>query len=249
LLFDAGEFWHSETATNWEFGMKRSFVVRAVSVFALSFAASQSAWCGVVAFTATQDQVLQWVQSPGAVTLVGNGYLGQRFVRLEDGGSIATYLTTSALANAMYGMTAAFAMFAPTSTWTMEVFAGGAPEATSTTPAGSTLLVSASGTLDTLSTDIDPVWTARGTGYSSVAQAPVAGTPIWLRVRAVGGALGVDSILGVENVDSSIWFPGDVPTRFAGTNWDFEVAEVPEPFTLWLVAPALLTFFTTRRRA
>jgi hypothetical protein len=229
--------------------MKRSLSLRALTAFSLALASAPAARSGVVAFAPSEDQVPQWVQSPDAVTLVGSGYLGQRFVRLDDGGSIATYLTVSALANATYGMTAAIAMFAPASNWALEVFAGGAPEAGSTTPAGSTLLVAASGALGTLSTDSDPVWTAYGTGYSTLAQAPAAGTPVWLRVRAVGGALGVDSILGVENVDWSVWYPGEEPTRLAGTNWDFEVFDVPEPMTVWLVAPALLALFAASRRA
>jgi hypothetical protein len=227
--------------------MKPSLITSLFTSVSLTLALAPAGWSSVVAFGSSQDQVPQWVQSPDAVTLVGKGYLGDGFVRLEDGGSIATYLTTSAVANAMYGMTAAFAIFAPTTTWTMEVFAGGAPEASLTTPSGSTLLVSASGTLDSLSTDSDPLWSARGTGYSRLAQAPVEGTTIWLRVRAVGGALGVDSILGVENFDLSVWFPGDVPTRVSGTNWDFEMAAVPEPLAFWLVAPALLALAAARR--
>jgi hypothetical protein len=135
------------------------------------------------------------------------------------------------------------------------VFAGGAPEAGNTTPVGSTLLVSASGTLETVSSEDAPVWMARGTGYSALQQAPAAGDPIWLRVRAVGGALGVDSILGVENDDWSIWFPGESPTRLASNNWDFEMAtantaaDVAEPLTLSLLGPALLALFAVRRRA
>ena len=196
------------------------------------------------------------MQSAGAVTLIGNGFLGNRFVRLEDGDSVATWLTPSALSDSLYGMTAALAMFASGASWTLEVFAGGLPEAGSGTPAGSTLLISASGTLPTLSDEDAPVWFARGTGYSTLLQAPVAGTPVWLRVRAVGGALGIDSILGVENNDWSVWFPGSNPTQLRNTNWDFELdselnaplAGIPEPATLSLIAPALFALLLFRRR-
>ncbi|HET8548591.1 MAG TPA: hypothetical protein VFL57_11330 [Bryobacteraceae bacterium] len=219
---------------------------------ALLSAVAPACFGAIVAFPPSEDQVPEWVQSPDAVTLIGTGFLGQRFVRLQAGGSLATYLNPSALGNAVYGMTAAFAIFAPSSSWTLEVFAGGTPEAGTTTPAGSTLLVSASGTLATVSTEDAPVWTARGTGYSSLSLTPPAGTPIWLRVRAVGGALGVDSVLGVENADWSIWFPGDPPTRISSTNWDFELpaaGDVSEPLTFALVGPALLALVAARRRA
>jgi hypothetical protein len=224
--------------------MQRLLITRALATAALLCAMAPNGFAAVAVYPSFQDQVPDWVQSPDAQTVIGPGYLGDRFVRLQDGGSIATYLTRSSLANAMYLMTAGVAILSPTSSWTLEVFAGGAPEAGATTPVSSTLL----------STEDAPIWAARGTAYSLASQAPVEGTPIWLRVRAVGGALGVDSILGVENVDWSIWFPGDAPSRVRSeTDWDFEgdiaTASVPEPLTWALVASALLGLMAWRRRA
>src|SRR5512147_722594 len=99
--------------------MSRSLLLRALLVVALLWVPASQAFSATLAFAPSEDQVPQWVQSADAATLVGPGYLGQRYVRLEDGGSVATYLTTSALANAMYGMTAGLAIFAPTSSWTL----------------------------------------------------------------------------------------------------------------------------------
>jgi hypothetical protein len=201
-----------------------------------------------VVFAPGQDPVPGWVQSPDAVTLSSVGFLGDRFVRVSDGGSIATYLTTAALANAVYGMTAAVARFAPATSWVLEVFAGGAPTTGSSVPAGSALLVSASGNSPAVSTEDAPMWVARGTGFSGFSQAPPAGTPIWLRVRAAGGPLGIDSVLGVENTDPNVWFPDEFPTQTNSGNWDFQAAAaVPEPMTITMTVFGLSFVGVLRR--
>jgi hypothetical protein len=212
----------------------------------LSFAAT-------VAFPPGDDQVLHWEQSPDAATLIGTGYLGNRFVRLQDGGSVATYITVSALANAVYGMTAAIARFSPSANWTLEVFAGGIPTLGSGVPAGSILLLTTSGTVPVDSTEDAPNWLARGTDHSVVSGAPAAGAAVWGRIRASGGSLGVDSVLGVENL-SAYWYPGQDPARTDNlTNWDFELNplqdETPEPSTLALFGTGCLVFLTLRRRS
>jgi hypothetical protein len=235
--------------------MKRP-ITRTVTGIALLLSLAAAGTAAPTAFSPEQDQVMQWTQTADAVTLLGDGFLGHRFVRLEDGDSVATYITTSAIADSMYGMTAALALFAPGAMWALEVFAGGTPEAGSLTPAGATLLISASGSLPTVSNEDDPEWYARGTGHSPLLYAPAAGVPVWLRVRAIGGSIGVDSVLGVENDDVSIWFPGSDPTQLGNTNWDFELDSqanaplngVPEPVSLSLTAPALLALFCLRRR-
>ena len=225
--------------------------VRLCVVVALWLVVCSSAFAAPLAFPPGQDQVLSWEQSSDAVTLIGSAYLGTRFVRLSNGGSVAAYITEASLADAVYGMTAGIARFSPTSQWTLEVFAGGAPTLGSSVPAGSTLLISASGAIPIDSSEDLPVWLARGTGHSNAVVAPPAGTPVWGRIRVNGGGLGVDSVLGVENV-SAIWYPGDPASRGPVTNWDFEnvqlQAELPEPSTFLMFASGIAVVAMSRFR-
>jgi hypothetical protein len=212
---------------------------------------ASGAGAATVVFGPGDDQVLQWEQSPDAVTLAGQAYVGQRFVRLSAGGSIATLITPAALENAVYGMTAAFARFSSDSAWTLEVFAGG-DLTLSGTPAGATLLISSTGGDPNQSDEDHPVWLARGTGNSGAGPL-AAGTVVWGRISAMAGTLGVDSVLGVENI-STHWYLGDNPAQTSITNWDFEIdpfqADIPEPSTFALLATglAVLAFGRTRRQ-
>jgi hypothetical protein len=229
--------------------MARAFhIIPALVLAALLAGPSQA---GTVVFGPGDDQVYDWLQSPDAVTLSGTGFLGTRFVRLDDGGSIATLLTAAALENAMYGMTAAFARFAPESQWTLEVFAGGEMTLGDGVPAGAKLLISNAGGVPNTSTEDNPAWVARGTGDSPLSVSPPAGSVIWMRVRASGGALGVDSVLGVENV-TGVWYPGSTPSTQQITNWDFEndppFADTPEPSTLALMGAGLFVMGLGRNR-
>jgi hypothetical protein len=231
--------------------VRRSAEVLFISTIALALS-SHMASAATVVFPSGQDAVPGWVQSSDSVTLNGTGFLGQQFVRVDAGGSVATFLTTSSLQNAVYGMTAALARFSAQTTWVLEVFAGGNPAAGAAVPVGSTLLVSAAGGVPVLSTENAPTWLAQGTGFSTVS--PPAGTPLWLRVRAVGGSLGVDSVLGVENRDTNVFFPDAAPNQAGLGNWDFEArpvntAETPEPVTTGLVGLGLgaLAFWRSRR--
>ncbi|HET8548757.1 MAG TPA: PEP-CTERM sorting domain-containing protein [Bryobacteraceae bacterium] len=223
-------------------------------LLSLTLAAASPAAASTIVFSSGSDQVLEWEQSPDAVTLAGPGFLGSsRFVRLEAGGSVATMITTSALGNSVYGMTAAIARFSPAATWTLEVFAGGPITLGSGTPAGSVLLISNAAADPDVSTQDAPNWLARGTGYSELAAAPAAGTPIWGRIRATGGSLGVDAVLGVENFPN-IWFVGENPSKSPITNWSFELDpirqssdSVPEPSTAVLAAAGLTLLALGRR--
>jgi MYXO-CTERM domain-containing protein len=211
----------------------------------------QSAVAATVVFPSGQDPVPGWLQSSDAVTLRGTGFLGQQFVRVDSGGSVATFLTTSSLQNAVYGMTAALARFSGPTSWVLEVFAGGNPATGAGVPVGSTLLISASGSVPVASTEDAPTWLAQGTGFSTMS--PPAGTPLWLRVRSLGGVLGIDSVLGVENVDTNIFFPAIPPTQVNQGNWNFEEtpitgAAAPEPVTASLVACGLGALALWRRR-
>jgi MYXO-CTERM domain-containing protein len=227
---------------------------RLCALVLFAVALTSSGFAAPVVFSSGEDQVFEWQQSPDAVTLSGTGFLGNRFVRLEAGGSVATLITDTALTNAVYGMTAALARFSSQTTWALEVFAGGEVTLGFGTPAGSTLLISAGGGVPAVSTEDAPLWLAQGTGHSDPSHAIAAGTLIWGRVRAIGGPLGVDSVLGVENVNT-VWFPGENPSKLGITNWNFEndprQTSTPEPTTamLALAGLSLLAVARWRRRS
>ncbi|HET8549227.1 MAG TPA: hypothetical protein VFL57_14535 [Bryobacteraceae bacterium] len=109
------------------------------------------------------------------------------YSRIFADGGVAAYVTTSALAGAIYGATAAIVLNQPGSTFAFELFQGGTPLATGAPP-GATLLASTT-------TGAGATFTNLGIQASTGA---TGGQPIWVRIRGTGGEIGVDAVLGTE---------------------------------------------------
>jgi hypothetical protein len=141
----------------------------------------------------------------------------------STGGGIAAYITTSSVANALYGATAAIKQNSPGATWAVQLFQGGAPSVTGT--GGGTQLL--------------PVSTFTGTPNASgwfnygteAVNGAAGGQPIWFRIVATSGEIGVDAVLGTETPGGTQPGPGPVP----------------EPLTMGLVGSGFLGLALFRR--
>jgi hypothetical protein len=191
--------------------------------------------------TTGSNTPLNWV-SANAFTNQCCGFMSQAgdptpadlaYAQLFPSGVLAAYITNSALANAIYGFTAAIGGIGASSpSYTFELFAGGAPAATGT--GGGTALPIGAMTTPVVGpgSGFAPSWTVGGVEAASTVP---AGTPVWLRITAPGGELGVDAVLGVEELQNGNGTPPG--------------GAIPEPFTMGLVGSGLLGFALWRRRS
>jgi hypothetical protein len=150
------------------------------------------------------------------------------YARIFGGNGIAAYISTGALAGAIYGATAAIARNSADASWTLQLFQGGTLTLTPGTPGGSTLLAStSSSSAPAAGSPGAPNWNNFGVSESTGA---TGGSSIWVRILANAGEVGADAVLGVE-------------TAADGGGG----GAIPEPFTMGLVGSGFLGLALYRR--
>ena len=152
------------------------------------------------------------------------------YARVFGGGSVAALISNAALANAIYGVTAAIGNAGAGGTYMFEIFSGGAP-ATSGTGGGTSITPLVLNTPPAPTGDaFTPSWILAGAETAPGAAA--TGQPVWIRISATGtGEIGVDSVLGVETT----------------ANGNGNGGAVPEPFTMGLVGSGFIGLALFRR--